>query len=296
MANLISIGQIIDKSWDHYVAHFKQLMMISMFALIVPALMILRNIINPYGEMQRVALMIENQLSSLSLLQSILGILIALIVVPVITVWIYIMLVKAVDSQSKNEIIALKELRALGWQKFLQYILVALIKTIVTLLPIIAIAPGIIMIFFNIYSDGGSLFGGAGIAITFIGLIIASVLIAILSVQLCFAGFANILKDEKGLKAIYNSRDIVKNRFWQTLWRLFVTKIVFSLVAGVMIIASIIITNLMVLGFYAIFSDAVSLLMVYSVNVFLTCAISILTTPIFIIADYYIYDSLNKTK
>jgi hypothetical protein len=296
MANLISIGQIIDKSWDHYVAHFKQLMTISLFALIIPVLMIVRLFLSPSGEMQTLAASLEGQYDVLSIIGIIYGVLVAIIAIPVITIWINIMLIKAVGAQDKKITFSVKQLRADGWKNFLHYLLVAFLKTIFTILPILAIVPGLILIFINIYSDGGAIIGGIGIVLSFIGLIVAAILVVMLGVQLGYAGFEMLLSQKKGMKAIKGSRALIQGRFWATLWRMLISRLIFSLVSGLLMAIAVAISFAITYVIYEIIQNTTYLVISNSVELLLSSCIAILTTPIFIIADYYIYDSLNKTR
>ncbi|MBU4315315.1 hypothetical protein KJ673_02820 [Patescibacteria group bacterium] len=295
MANLISIGQIIDKTTDHYIAHFKQLMLISLWALIIPLLVIIRIFWIPDGELVSLALAIENGASFISWLGIIFGTLVALIVIPALTIWIYINLIKATDAQSKNKTIPLKTLRDYGWKNFFSYIWVAFLKTIITVLPVLAIIPGLILIGLNIYTDGGAVFGGLSIIITFIGLVIAAIFSTMLTIELEFVAFARLLGEKKGMSAISGSRGLVKERFWSTLIRILVPKLIFGIIMVII---------LAVLGFADAFAGAALLALLKDfgsviemiIYTFLVSGVSILMTPLFIIPDYYLYDSLLKTR
>lgn len=295
MANLISLGEVIDKSWDHYVDHFKQLMVISLWALIIPALMVVRIFLAPDGELLALAEILESGGDFLSWFGVIFGTLVSLIAVPVITVWIYINIVKAVESQSKNKPVDLKALRAFGWKNFFSYVWVALIKAVVTALPVLALIPGIIAIYFNISTDGGVFFGVVSTLLMLVGVATAFALITMLSVQLGFAGFERLLGDKRGFKAISGSRSLVKGRFWKTLLRIFVGKLVFFLVVMVLQFAVMFIVSLG--SAITLLSDATMISALFAIlNLFLLTGIGILSTPIFIIVDYVIYDSLLKTR
>ena len=154
MGKLISIGQIIDRSWDHYSAFFKPLMKISLWALIIPVLVLLRILIVPSGEIMSLASLFNGQGDAMLVIGLILGVLISLIAVPVLTIWIYINLVKAVESQDKKKPTSLKALRKYGWTNFFSYFWVAILKSVLTALPLLLLVPGMILIFTNIYYNG----------------------------------------------------------------------------------------------------------------------------------------------
>lgn len=295
MANLISIGEVIDKSWDHYIDHFKQLMIISLWALLVPALMIIRIFIAPDGELNMFASILEYGGSALLWAGAIIGILIALIAVPVITIWIYINLIKAIDGQAKKKSFTLQQLRVYGWKNFFSYIWVALLRAIIIAVPALALIPGVITIYFNISLNGGVLFGVISTLLMLAGVIFAFILITMLSIQLNFASFERLIGEKRGTKAISGSRALVDGRFWKTLVRIVIPKFVFLLIV---IIMQFVVMFILSLGsMVTIFSDTAVLSAILGVlNVILLSVIGILTTPMFIIVDYIIYDSLLKTR
>ncbi|HAL49851.1 MAG: hypothetical protein UU40_C0004G0031 [Candidatus Uhrbacteria bacterium GW2011_GWD2_41_121] len=295
MANLISLGEVIDKSWDHYIDHFKQLMVISLWALIIPILMIVRILLAPDGELPTLAAILESGGDILSWSGVIFGTLVSLIAVPVITIWIYINLVKAVEGQSKNKTLDLKALRAFSWRNFFSYIWVGLIKAVVTALPVLALIPGVIAIYFNISTDGGVFFGVASTLLMLAGVIIAFVLMVMFSIQLGFAGFERLLGDKRGFKAISGSRALIEGRFWQTLFRVIVAKFVFLLV--IMVLEFIVMFVLSVGSMITLISGTATVGAIFGMlNLLLLSGVGILSTPIFIIVDYVIYDSLLKTR
>ena len=294
MANLISIGQIIDRSWDHYSAFFKPLMKISLWAFTIPILVLIRILLVPSGEIMSLAYLFNGYGDVLLIIGVIFGILISLIAVPVITIWIYINLVKAVESQNKKKPVSLKELRKYGWVNFFSYLWVAILKSVFTALPLLLLVPGMILIFTNIYYDGGSFMGAVSNLVMLIGVVGALILIIMLGVQLGFSAFERLITNKLGMTAVKGSYALIKGRFWATLWRLLVPKLVFGV--GVALLHVII--GLIIVGIeYALFplsetQEAASAIF----SLFLGTGVLVLTTPIFIIVDYIIYDNLVKSR
>jgi len=295
MANLITIGQLIDRSWDHYSGFFKALMKISLWAFILIPLLLIRIFLAPDGEVQSLAIILNGSGSAIAWLGVIFGAIVSIIVVPVITIWIYINLVKAIESQNKKKPVSFKELRKYGWKNFFSYLWVAILKSVITSLPLLLLVPGLILIWTNIFYNGGSLWGAASTLITLIGIIAALILIITLGVQLGFSCFERLIADKRGLTAVKGSHALVKGRFWSTLWRLLVPKIVFGIATGLLQIIVILVLLGLTYAFYAI-SQTTGDVGILIVSILLTTGVAVLTTPIFIIADYLLYDSLLKTK
>lgn len=295
MANLISIGQLIDQTWDHYTKFFKILMRVSLWALVLPPLMIIRIFLTPDGEVNTLAALLSGQGDLIAWVGVFFGAIVSLLVIPIVTIWIYINLVKVIEAQDQKKSVSLQSLRAYGWKTFFSYLYVAVIKSIITLLPLLLLVPGMALIWTNIFYDGGATWGVISTIVTFVGMLAALIFMIILGVQLAFAGFERLVGEKVGLTAIKGTRALVQGRFWKTLWRLLVPKIIFGFAAALLqIIASLAVIALSY-GLYAI-TQTTGDIGVLVIATFLSTGVAILTTPIFIIADYLLYDSLRKTK
>ncbi len=294
MANLISIGQLIDRSWDHYSAFFKQLMKISLWAFILPALMIIRMLLVPSDEVLSLAYLFSGYGGVLMWVGIVFAILVSAIAVPAITIWIYINLVKAIESQNKKKSISFKELRKYGWKTFFSYLWVAILKALITALPLLLLVPGIVLIFSNIYYDGGTFLGAVSNLIMLVGVVAALVLMIMLGVKLGFSAFERLIANKRGIRAVKGSYRLVHGRFWKTFWRLLITKIVFGIGAGLLHVIIIMLVVGIEFAFFPLASGSEAALSI--VSLFLETGVMVLTVPIFIIVDYFLYDSLIKTR
>ncbi len=291
MDKLISIGQILDQSIDHYAKFFKDLMKFSLWFLIITALFIIAGLMLPLGDVT--ALAVEN-FGGWWLVGSIIMVVSSLIVAPIVSLWIYLSLVETIDKERLNQVVDHKAIAKMSWKKFLPYAWVVVLRTLVLLIPALAIVPGLILIVVNLMTDGGVWLGTMSILLTFLGTLVGLVFLFILAIQLNFVGFSMILENNRGSAALKNSRRLVKGRFWHTFVRLLIPKIVFTaaLVISQFILFSIS-SPIIAVG---IGNSGFALHLADVINNLISGGLTVLSLPLFIIADYLIYDSLRKTK
>lgn len=285
MQQLISIGQILDKTIDHYAKHFKTIMQFSLWFLIVTLFMIIAGFMMPVTETLNV--------STINVIGYVLMILTGLIITPIVSVWVFMSLVQVTNDQYLGKKVDNKVVAKMTWKKFIPYAWVAILRSLVLMIPFVAVLPGLLLIVANIYFDGGIWFGALSILLTFVGALVGVIFLIILSVQLGFVGFTMLLEDQRGTKALKASRALVKGRFWHVLVRLLVPKIVFT--AAIVIFQFLAIAITAPLAGLAVTNIAAAAHIADIVNNLISGGITILSVPLFIIADYLIYDSLRKT-
>ncbi|PIX62231.1 hypothetical protein CO057_03530 [Candidatus Uhrbacteria bacterium CG_4_9_14_0_2_um_filter_41_50] len=295
MPNLISVGQIIDKTWEHYVKHFQILMKISLWALVVAALMLVRIFIIPEGETLVLLEWINNGVPTLAIVRFIVGALISLIAIPVIVTWIFMTLVQAIRDQANGKPIKIKAIQKKSWKNFFRYVLVILLKTLVILSPLLLMVPGVLLTIFNEAAGSGSLLVVVALILITAGLVAALYFVVKWGIELSFAGFEMLLTGKNSLKALAGSRTLIKGRYWKTLIRILIPKVVLGIFV---VIGEILIAFTSVLISVALF-DIGEWFGIYGSFIIITLlamALRILYVPIFIVADYFIYDSLRKSR
>lgn len=293
MANIISIGEIIDRTWENYVKHFTPLMKISLWGMLIAVLVLIRIFILPEGDRYALGAILGGSASAFITIGFVIASIISLIAIPAITIWIYMNFVQASDLLIGGKALNMKTLNQDSKKKFWGYLWVVILRTLVTLAPLLAVAPGVILIIVNLLVGGGSLLGSLSLLLTFIGAIAALVLLIMVGVQLIFAGFEMLLAGKRGRKGLSGSRALVKGRFWPVLWRILIPKIVFGF--GVLI-AEIVVGMTIVLLSASLFniSEWVGIYGSVLLAVLVGTALRVLYAPIFVIADYLLYDSLRK--
>src|SRR3989339_284417 len=118
MANLISIGQIIDKTWDIYSANFKPLMRISLWGFLVGVFVIIRLILLPDGETETIAQIVGGDPKQTMIIGFALAVGISIFAIPITSIWIYMNLVRAVDAHLGRRGYSFKGLSQQSWHDF----------------------------------------------------------------------------------------------------------------------------------------------------------------------------------
>ena len=291
MGKLITIGQILDTAFEHYTRHFKVFMQVSFWLFAVSIFAVVGVILQPAYEMDY---LIEYSLLSGSeyagLIISLIGV---VVLAPIIGVWITVALIQIEDNIIKNKAAKFKSIAVDSWKKFFSYVWIAILKAVILLIPALAVVPGFALVALNIYVDGGVWLGAVSLILLVLGAIAGLILIATLSVLLAFPAFALVSDNVRGVSALKESKKLIQGRFWSVLWRLFVPKMIFT--AGLIVVQIILLVIIYpLLGFSSL--DAEALYKISSILDNITSiGLSALVAPLYIIADYLIYDSLRKT-
>jgi ribonuclease HII len=113
-------------------------------------------------------------------------------------------------------------------------------------------------------------------------------------VDFYFASYILITEEKTGRKALSDSKKLVDNRRWAAIFRILLPKLVFIIV---LITAQSILSYVVVYLIAAIAgfnSDMVAKANSVA-NALIVSFVSILGTPILVLADYFVFDSLRKT-
>jgi len=120
-----------------------------------------------------------------------------------------------------------------------------------------------------------------------------------LSILFGFSAFVLIDEKKKGAQAMARSAELVKGRWWKTLWRLLVPSIVIVLIT---IFASVILTSIVSL-FSGGFEDTVNFLasrelspLGEGINAIIDSIITIVVLPLATLFQVKLYTSLKKTE
>lgn len=316
MSNLISIGKVIDVTWDHYVQYFKALSRIALWLFVIAAFTVVGIIVTPVDAGESIAL---GHIS----LNLILGILLRIggfASGVIVGAWVFLTVIQTVSMQSRGKSSDPKAVGSRSWRLIIPYFWVALLKFLVVLSPLLFILPGLILIVYNTAVLQISWLSAAGILLTFVGVIAAFVGVIWFAVQFHFAAFRLVfdrLKDvgttstpykglgknvwkwiafifKTGVQSMKDAKALVKNRWWKSLWRILLPKIVFVVaVAFIQIMLSIFISILIPgLSGNAVLYAKMSLI----ADTIISTGVAVLSTPLLILTDFYVYDSLRKTK
>jgi len=291
-SELISVGQLIDKSWDHYKEKFQPLIQVALWLFLSTFLHIVGMMLAPAGEPGE--LLFSGTLSTIEFLGTLLIILSTSVIYPLLLLWIALGLILMIEHQAVNKKMnaakAMKETK----KKFGSFVWISLLKTVVVFLPLLLIIPGILLVIMDGIQHGIDT-PSAGGPLFLISIPIALGLALMFSIQFAFIGYELTLHHKKGLAALKASRNLVKGRFFAVLWRYLIPRMVFGTFGVVLLMAALAVLG-MSLSTISLASPAGGLTITNVFVTILATAITVLILPITTLADYYLFDSLRKTK
>lgn len=287
---LITIGELIDRSWEHYHKEFASLMSVSGWILIVAIFNVATLALYPSASR---LLTVDTTLTRPEAVGVAMYAFSNWILGPLLGIWIFIALIRLIRSQLSGKRAGIREALADGKKYFLPTLAVtAMVFLILVAAIAIGFGPSIILSLLAIVTKLGFLSVLATIALI-AGLMVSLALGVRWSVHYYFAPFTLLVDDVRGKATLTAARKLVEGRFWGVLLRLALPKIVFILV-GVLIMA-------LVQFVFSVVSNAFSGL---SLDVQLrigTVFLSVLSTvvaafinPLIVASDLMLYQSLKR--
>lgn len=286
---LISVGQLIDETWDIYKIRFTEILTISSWLLVSAILLTIGLIYYPTVTQ----ITVGNGYSSGNRFGIILFSLTSLVIAPIISFWIYNSVTRAVGAHVSNKklnpTIAMKE----GVQSFFPALVTTLMVVLMLILAVvIGMAPPAIVAGIGALTGSSTLIILGNIALV-IGIFIATFLTIKWGVYYILAPIITILDGLKGKMALAQSRQLIEGRFWAVLGRTAIPKILFMILGVVM---------MSIAGYLvSIFIDAsggfntdLQLRISTITNTIAPILIAIIINPMIIIADVLLLKSLRS--
>ncbi|MBI5794294.1 hypothetical protein HZA87_04430 [Candidatus Uhrbacteria bacterium] len=223
MPKLISIGELIDGSWELYRARFVELITISGWFILTAILYAIALAFYPAAS----KLQLSTGLSGGETFGVILFSITTFIVTPIVSFWIYTSLIRAIgmslDGKKMDPTKAMQEGKAI----FLPALLTSLMVLLMILLAIvIGFAPPVVLATIGSLIHVGALVSLANILLL-LGIFLSLFLTIKWTVYYLLSPLLTILDGTKGKAALEASRTLIKGRFLAVLCRVAVPKLVF---------------------------------------------------------------------
>lgn len=284
MKSLISLGSLIDETIDIYKDHFKRFMKPALVALVIPAI---------YALYELIRILSKNSLDATALDLIAIPVNIALALLSFIVIaWITAEMITishviATKKPINEKVFALNSIGDFG-----SYIAVTIIFSLLALLPTIGlISPGIGLIIYAFPKEDGATLSVIGTLLVLLGGFVSLVLLVILAVRLAFIAYEVLIEKTPVIQSFKKSWNLVRGRFFHTFLLLAVPKILIS-------IAQIILTALTSAGLILLIMTLDSTLIAFlggQLGNIINIAITVIFLPLFVIADYLIFQSLKET-
>jgi len=286
---LISVGQLIDSSWDVYRTRFFELLSISGW-LILPAIFYAIALAF-YPAASNLAL--ANALTTTEIFGVILFAGTTFLIAPITTFWVYIALVVATNKHlSGKNIYPTKELKAVK-PLFIPAAITSAMVGLMTLFAIvIGFGPAIILNLIGALT-GISLLVGLASILLILGIFVTLFLSIRWLVFYIFAPLITILDGTKGKLALYASHKLLKRNVLPVAIRIIVPKLVF-LIFGVFLMSIFSYFVALLIDASAGLNLDLQLRVVTMTETIVPILISVLINPLVIISDILLFRDLKR--
>lgn len=292
MSQLLSIGSIIDHTFDEYRHRFVEFISVSAWLLVIAILQSIALLF--YPSVTQIAS--NTSFTGLEAFGVILYAFSAIILAPLVGLWLFVSLVRLIRMQQaklkrSNVSKALKE----GWTFFGPNLLVTALVALVLFGGLLAsFAPAILTGIAALFVKVDALYVATTIFVV-LGLFAALIVNFRFTIHYIFAPYAVCYDNVRGANSLKESRSLVQGRFWSVFLRIVIPKLLFLTVAALVMwlvssLASVLISALagLNLDFY---------LRVESLaDVNIPLIIAVFVNPLMVIADMIIYRNLKELR
>lgn len=288
---LISIGQLIDQSWALYRAKFNELMSISGWLLLLAILFVISLSLYPSAS----NLWFSNELTWSENIGILLFILTQFIIAPLLGLWVLIGLSRLgrsfISGKSITVQTAVAQIHANYFPTLLVSVMVALLLFVATL---IGFGPSIVLAAIGAIAKSSILITLANLLLL-VGVLVSLILAFKWTVEYILAPYAAMLDNARGKQALAQSRQLIRGRFWETLLRLVIPKMVFIFISIILMAIVAYVANILLSTAGGLNLD-LRLRLATMVEWVIPVVIATLINPLIILADVLLYRSLKGDR
>jgi len=288
MPKLITVGEVIDRSWEHYRKFFLDLMSISGWLLLLAAFEIASLIFFPTST----KLLTGGGLDGSESFGVILFTISSYVIAPLLGIWTLAALVRLISQQLGKTKVNLRKAMQEGWQFFLPTLVVSLLVALVLIAGIaIGVGPGFLLALLAVGVNNTSLLIIANLLVA-VGIFVALVLNIRWSVNYIMTPYALLVENYRGTSALTRSHNMIRGKFLNILVLILVPKVVFILfgIAAMFVLGYIV--NLLLSIPIGLNID-LQLRLFSMTSSIISIVVAALINPLIIIADVLIYNSLK---
>ena len=291
MSNLLSVGDLIDQSWNLYRVQFRAFMKLSGWMLIPVVLNILALFLYPTVG----ALTYHSTLTTSELTGVILYAFTNFLLSPLLGLWIFISVTQASNAAaSGQQIQTVSILRGTKNRYFSALGVIVLITCMIVLAQFITLGPGIILEVVGGWMHNVIILAAAAI-LMIIGAFASCILTVRWMLHYYMAPYANIVDGSQSTNALTRSRTLVQGRFWSVLVRVVLPKFVFILFSIFFITFISLLIQLFLNGSSLLGTDFANRISNLN-DAVLPLLVAILINPLIILSDVILYKQLNGPR
>ncbi len=285
---IISIGRLIDETWDIYKLRFNELMSLSSWLLLLAILFSLSLSLYPSAS----TLWLSNELSWSEYVGVILFAITNYFIAPLLGIWVLIALSRLVHMHIKGKPCNVKKAVAEVMPRFFPTIIVSVmvgLLLIVTL--VIGFGPTLILATLGTLLQSPTLIIVGNIVLA-IGVFVSFCLAFKWMIQYMLAPYTTIIDGLTDKKALSATQQLVKGRFWGVVLRLAIPKMVFLFI-GIVLMGIVTYATSFLLSVVSGLNMDLQLRLTTLIEWVIPVVIAVLINPLLIIADLLLYTSLK---
>ncbi|NBX50283.1 hypothetical protein EBT25_10150, partial [bacterium] len=206
---------------------------------------------------------------------------------------ISVALILAVREQRKGKSIDPRVVLRKAFSLDLSYIWAMILKNIfAVLLPLIPLILAFTAFVFALRSENTLLVNSLSI-LAFIAILIALGGAIKFSLTYNFVPYATVLEGKRGMESLRTSATLVRGRWWETFWRSFLPKALYTLIFVVALGVILWVTGIIAI---AVSQESFVIAKFFALlNFFISTLVNAFMLPLLLLNDYYLYDNLQET-
>ncbi|MEK9156723.1 MAG: hypothetical protein AAB448_01135 [Patescibacteria group bacterium] len=283
MKSLLSLGALIDTSFEHYKKHLPSILGTTLWLLAAAIPSAIGIVLSQDGDAVNVTTWMSFGFSALG---GIIGVL--------ASIHISVALIASLREQKEGNITDPRVFLKKAFSLDLSYVWATILKSIfVGIIPLIPLLISIGAFSFALRSENGMLVNVLAI-VAFVTILLALGGALKFSLHYNFVPYATVLDGKRGMESLRTSAALVKGRWWPIFWRVFLPKALYTLIFVVILAGTLWTTG--IIGI-ALSQGSFFLAKLFALtNFFISTLINAFLIPILLLNDYYVYENLRETK
>lgn len=283
MKPLISLGTLIDTSFEHYKKHLPSILGLTLWLLVAAIPSAIGILLSQEGNAVNTVTWLS---FGLNVLGGIIGVLASL--------HISVALISSLREQKQGKATDPRTFLKKAFSLDLPYLWAIILRGVfVALLPLIPLILSLTAFVFVLRSQNAVLVNIFSV-ITFAAILLALGGIVKFSLHFAFVPFATVLDGARGMGSLKTSAALVKGRWWETFARIFIPKLLYTVIFVIILVLTLWGTG--TLGI-ALSQGSFFVAKLFAItNFFISTLLNAFFIPLLLLNDYYVYEDLKETK
>ena len=289
MKSLISVGELIDQSWNKYRANMPFFLQLSGWLVLVALLNAIALLLYPNAG----AIAYHTKFTASEITGVVLYAFSNLLLSPLLGFWVFVSLALGAKSVLRGERVSIANIMQETKKRYLSTFAVTILVGLTILLAqIITLGPSVILGTVGFFMQNVWILGIAN-GLLIIGLIASLILTTRWTLYYMLAPYAAILDHAKNKQALKKSREITEGKFWSVLMRILLPKCVFLLFGILLAMLLSLILNIFLIGSTGLNLD-VQIRITELINTVLPSLVLIFLNPLIFLSDVLLYQNLTE--